>query len=148
MRIMWEGEFEPEKVKALEFKGMWDKIVAAGKEGEFRDWLDRRFWGCLPRQDEVVRIAVKNKGEIYHSLGLDEDGNPIKGKKFGVFLRVTCVVKEEVIARNPEEAREKAMRQWDEDDGDPLFCADRSDIQEVEPVAYDEGDGNTKDFDS
>ena len=63
-----------------------------------------------------------------------------------MFLRVTALVKEEVVAHDPEEAKSKALCMFQDREGDPIFSADMDDVQEVEAAAYDDGSGNTMDY--
>lgn len=146
MKVMRVCEFNPEEVDVEDFKAIWEKILKAGKADEAMQLLEGS-WTTYPKTDDVIRFVVGNKGYVYKSLGLDDNGDPITGKPYTVFLRVTVMVKEEVVAHDPEEAKEKALSMMcDEGEGDPIFSATMDDIQEVEAAAYDDGSGNTMDY--
>ena len=145
MKITKVCEFDPREVDNEGFKAVWEKILEAHKEDEFLQLLEGQ-WSTYPRTDDVIRLVIRNKGWIYKSLGLDDNGDPITGKPYTVFLRVTVMVKEEVVAHDPEEAKSKALCMFQEGEGDPFFSADMDDVQEVEAAAYDDGSGNTMDY--
>lgn len=145
MKVMKVCEFDPQEVDVEDFKAIWEKILKVGKEDEFLQLLERS-WPTYPKTDDVIRFVIGNKRYVYQSLGLDDNGDPITGKPYTVFLRVTFMVKEEVVAHDPKEAKEKALSMFDEDEGDPIFSADMDDVQEVEAAAYDDGSGNTMDY--
>lgn len=145
MKITKVCEFDPREVDDEGFKAIWKKILKAHKADEFLLLLEEQ-WSTYPRTDDVIRLVNRNKGWIYKSLGLDDNGDPITGKPYTVFLRVTVMVKEEVVAHDPEEAKSKALCMFQEGEGDPVFSADMDDVQEVEAAAYDDGSGNTMDY--
>lgn len=146
MKITKVCEFDPREVENEGFKAIWEKVLEAGKEDAFLQLLEGS-WTAYPKTDDVIRFVVGNKGYIYKSLGLDDNGDPIDGKPYTVFLRVTALVKEEVMANDPEEAKTKALCMFqEEEEGDPIFSAFMDDVQEVEAAAYDDGSGNTMDY--
>lgn len=146
MKVMKVCEFDPEEVDAEDFKAIWEKILKAGKEDEALQLLERS-WTIRPETDDVIRSVVNNKGYIYKSLGLDDNGDPIDGKPYTVFLRVAVLMKEEVVAHDPEEAKTKALCMFQEKrETDSIFSALMDDVQEVEAAAYDDGSGNTMDY--
>ena len=145
MKITKVCEFDPREVDDEGFKAIWEKILKAGKEDEFLLLLERN-WMVHPKTDDVIRFVIGYKGYIYKSLGLDDNGDPITGKPYTVFLRVTVLVKEEVMAHDPEEAKTQALGMFQDREGDPIFSADMDDVQEVEAAAYDDGSGNTMDY--
>lgn len=145
MKVTKVCEFDPREVDDEGFKAVWEKILEAGKEEDFLLLLEGN-WMSHPRTDDVIRFVPANKRWIYKSLGLDDNGDPITGEPYTVFLRVTVMVKEEVMAHDPKEAKEKALSMFEEGEGDPVFSADMDDVQEVEAAAYDDGSGNTMDY--
>lgn len=146
MKITKVCEFDPREVGNKGFKAIWEKILKAGKEEEFLLLLEGN-WSVHPKTDEVIRFVIGNKGYIYKSLGLDDNGDPITGKPYTVFLRVTVLVKEEVVANDPEEAKTKALCMFEEEgETDVIFSALMDDVQEVEAAAYDDGSGDTMDY--
>lgn len=145
MKITKVCEFDPREVDDEGFKAVWEKILKAGKEEDFLLLLEGN-WMSHPRTDDVIRFVPANKRWIYKSLGLDDNGDPVTGEPYTVFLRVTVMVKEEVMAHDPKEAKEKALSMFEEGEGDPVFSADMDDVQEVEAAAYDDGSGNTMDY--
>lgn len=128
-------------------KRVVEMICKSGKSSEFVDLIKERFdhEDDTAADFEISKWVIDEVVGIMESLGLTLDGKPVK-KKYKVFYRVTGVSFEEVEADNAIEAREKFMDDFFDSPGDPLFCMDRDDIETVVPVAYDEGDGDTKDY--
>lgn len=145
MKITKVCEFDPREVDDEGFKAVWEKILKAGKEDEFLRLLEDS-WMSYPKTDDIIRFVVNDKRYVYKSLGLDDNGDPTTGKPYTVFLRVTFMVEEEVVAHDPKEAKEKALSMFDEGERDPIFSATMDDLQEVEAAAYDDGSGNTMDY--
>lgn len=97
-------------------------------------------------ESEINQWAVDNADELLRKIGLAPDGKPLPVKKpIKVFLRMTAIVEQEVDVATPELARKVAGERFLEE-SDPLIDVDRDDIESLVPVAYDEGDGHTRDY--
>ena len=119
-------------------------IQKAGKMHEFQEALDDWFNHDIPTADDIQEYVSSRSKNILNSIGLDENGNRLDMKKFKVFYRITGVSYEEVEAENAEEAREKFLAEFNE--GDPLFCINKDDIETFVPISYEENEGETKDY--
>ena len=121
-------------------KAIIERIIIKGGEERLVEALRNAvFCGSAPSEREVNRYVEQN--EEY----LNEECCPPKGmKKFEVFFRIEGVIKEEVTAKNSKDAAKKAYLEIM--DGDPLLCIDRSDVDYVKPVAYNDENGDTKDY--
>jgi hypothetical protein len=126
-------------------KRVVEMICNAGKSSEFVDLIKKRFdhENDTAADFEISKWVIDEVVSIMGSLGLTLDGKPVK-KKFKVFYRITGVSYEEVEADNAEEAREKFLEEFNE--GDPLYCINRDDIETVVPISYEENEGDTKDY--
>lgn len=125
-------------------KRVVDMIRKAGKMHEFQEALDDWFHHDIPTTDDIQEHVANSSKNILNRIGLDENGNRLDVKKFKVFYRITGVSYEEVEADNAEEAREKLLEEFNE--GDPLYCINRDDIETVVPISYEENEGDTKDY--
>lgn len=127
------------------------KVVEAGKLGELTKALESRFDNedDTASEDEINDFVAENEVEVLKMCGLDASGKPIGSKrKYKVFLRVTGVVSEEVEAESPEEAADLAPEEFFDTSTDTYAMIDREDCETAVPVAYEDGDGDTKSFDS
>lgn len=121
-------------------------IKKAGKMDAFAEVLKGYFgYSHIPSESEINKYVNDNQVSILHDLGMNPDGSPLKTNKIKVFLRLTAVVEQEVVSDDPEEAKDIAGElYWEE--SDPLLSMDRDEVQELVPVAYDMGDGVTRDY--
>lgn len=127
------------------------KINDAGKLEAFSKALEGKFdsESDTASEDEINDFVAENEVEVLKMCGLDASGKPIGSKrKYKVFLRVTGVVSEEVEAESPEEAADLAPDEFFDASTDVYAMIDREDFETAVPVAYEDGDGDTKSFDS
>ena len=126
------------------------KIERANRSEAFMKLLEERFESenDTPSDFEIDCYVLRNEEKILSHLGLNPDGTEKSDgrKTYKVFLRITTTDHIDVKAETPEEAREKAVEEYRSDDDDMFVTILRDDIESVVPVAYDEGDGETKDF--
>lgn len=126
------------------------KIERANRSDAFMRLLEERFGGedDTPSDFEIDCYVLRNEEKILSHLGLNPDGTEKSDvrKTYKVFLRITTTDNLDVKAETPEEAREKAVEAYCSDDDDMFVTILREDIESVVPVAYDEGDGETKDY--
>jgi hypothetical protein len=121
-------------------------VAKAGKMDEFGRMLSYHFgYSNIPSAEEINKYVNDHQVSMLHDLGMGPDGKPLKNSKIKVFLRLEAMVEQEVEADTPEKAREKAAECYLED-SDPLLSILRDDVQSLTPVAYDMGDGDTKDY--
>lgn len=145
MRISREEEFDPAKFPwSKEAAKTIKKIKSARKMKELKEFFEERFRGSVPHAESIEMIVRKQPDEVLDGCGLDKNGRKKKTKKFEVFVRIEGVIKEEAEAETPEEAARKVYA--DLNDGDPLISIDRDDIGSMKPVAYNDENGNTKDY--
>ena len=146
MRYTCEEDFDPATFPwSQDAAKTVAKIAAAGKMKELKEFLEERF-GYHTQCADVIDLTVRQHSEeVLDELGLDKDGHKKKTKKFEVFFRVGGVVKQEVEAATPKEAAKKAYASLGRD-GDPWFMIDRDDVEVLKPVAYNDENGNTKDY--
>jgi len=130
-------------------KRIVEMICKAGKSSEFVDLIKERFdhEDDTAADFEIDRWVIDEVVSIMGSLGLTLDGKPVK-KKYKVFLRITATDMVEVEADSPEEARAKSTDAFYDSFDDMFMTIMREDVESAVPVAYDEGDGNTKDYPS
>lgn len=128
-------------------KGIVETIKNAGKGTEFEKLVEDRFDSedDTASDLEIDKWVADNAIRIMGGLGLALDGKPVK-KKYKVFLRITATDIEEIEASSPEEAREKAKDGFYDNFDDMFMTIMREDVESAVPVAYDEGDGETKDY--
>ena len=130
-------------------KRVVEMICKAGKSSEFVGLIEKRFdhENDTAADFEISKWVIDEAVGIMESLGLTLDGKPVK-KKYKVFLRITATDMVEVEADSPEEARDKAKDVFYDNFDDMFMTIMREDVESAVPVAYDEGDGYTKDYPS
>ena len=145
MRISREEEFDPAKFPwSKEAAKTIKKIKSARKMKELKEFFEERFRGVVPLAENIDMVVREYPEEVLDSCGLNKNGRKKKTKKFEVFVRIEGVIKEEAEAETPEEAARKVYA--DLNDGDPIISIIRSDVDSMKPVAYNDEDGNTKDY--
>lgn len=126
------------------------KAKNTGKIDELGEEIEYEFtsYSHVTSESEINQWVVDNANELLRKIGLAPNGRPLPVKKpIKVFLRLTAIVEQEVDVDTPEEAREVAEERFLEE-SDPMIDVVRDDIESLVPVAYDMGDGNTKDYDT
>lgn len=118
------------------------KIRQFGKMREFQELLDHHFKEQSPNSESIENYVSINTDYIRAELGIPEEKKKIK-----VFYRITGLDECLVEADTPEEARGKAVDAFFNGDGD-MFCTMLiDDVETVVPVAYEDENGETRDFD-
>lgn len=116
------------------------------KELEAEIVSDLNSYTHISSEDEINEWVRSHADDLLRRIGLTPKGKPLPAKKpIKVFLRLTTIVEQEVDARTPEKAKERADELFYAE-SDPLVCIDRDDIESLVPVAYDMGDGDTKNY--
>ena len=146
MKFKREEDFDPATFPwSMDAAKTVEKIVRAGRMDKLKELLESRFGGSSPYAEQIDTLLRQHSREILDICGLDKDGQIKKTKRFEVFFRIRGVVSEDVEAESPEKAA-KAAHTLLMHDGDPLICIDRESLDELKPVAYNDEDGNTKDY--
>ena len=145
MRISREEEFDPEKFPwSSEAAKTIKKIRSARKMKELNEFFCEYFGTTVPSAESIDMMVSRMPEHILNGCGLDKDGHKKKTKKFEVFVRVEGVVKYDAEAETPEGAARKVYA--DLNDGDPIIYLLRSELDLIKPVAYNDENGDTKDY--
>lgn len=145
MRISREEEFDPARFPwSRKAAKTIRKIKSAHKMKELNEFFCKYFGNSVPSAASIDGMVCRMPENFLGACGLDKNGRKKKTKKFEVFVRVEGLVKEEVEAETPEEAARKVYA--DLNDGDPIISLLRSDVDIMKPVAYNDENGDTKDY--
>lgn len=145
MKVSREERFDPNTFSwSKNAKKTIRKIKAAGKMDLLEQFFDERFGNHVPHADQVDMIVSRGPEEVLDACGLDKNGRQKKTKKFEVYVRIEGVVREEADAETPEEAAKKVIKSFNE--GDPLITLLRDEVDLMKPVAYNDGDGQGKEY--
>lgn len=144
--MIYTKKFSVDDFEWTEFpRELVERIRKAGKVGDLSKILEEEFDSETDTFSDydIDEYVSSNAADIMQRLGLTIEGKPIRNT-YKVFYRVTAISHEEIEAGDPEEAREKFLEEFDE--GDPLHCINRDDIETVVPIAYEGDEGDTKDY--
>ncbi len=120
------------------------KIRIAGRMSELGDFIQREFKDMIPSDWDIRDFVSEHKLKVLNAVGLDENGHPLDSNKIDVFLRASVVLRVTVVSDDPEDAAKKAHKEIK--DSHELIYVDSDDIEDIVPVAYNDHEGNTKDF--
>lgn len=145
MYIVKRMPFDPETFNwSPDARKTVDIVQSAGRMDRLTKFLQKWCRGLDVTESEINSMVSLNRRRILYECGVNEDGSPRNTRNFKVFMRVEGVISDDVMAETPEEAARIAYVNLN--GGDPIIPIDRSDVDVMRPVAYDEGDGDTKDY--
>lgn len=117
------------------------KIRKAGKMAELQEWLEHNFGSGNASEDEIRDYVGKWPEFVLEQVGLDENGEPRKDRKFTVCFLMSAELEENVMAENSKEAVQKAYEELMHG-SDPFICLSAHDVCDLKPVGCTDELGN------